>query len=51
MVKNLGEAMEIFEKVEDKLKHDRSWPVISNRWLQKEMTEYFRLVSFKNNNQ
>lgn len=45
-VQTLEEAIQIFETIEDKLKHDKSWPVISNRWLRREMTNYFRLVSF-----
>ena len=43
----MKEATEVFETIEDKLKHERSWPIISNRWLCNALTDYFRLVSIE----
>ena len=44
-VSTVQHALEIFQPVDvNKPKHESSWPLLMNRWLHKELTEYFRTL-------
>ena len=42
---NFEEAKEILEIVDDRKKHCKDWPIISNTWLVGEIVSFYRSVS------